>query len=191
MNYWAMAFKMAQTDFNLGADIMNITGKYLSSKTKQARLEAEARNFGRQAQSELRLAGSAQTQGEQEREMRLIQLGQDRGRINAEAAGSGMDVTSRTVAKTEKDTIRSAYNDVAAIARNERIEAQSHIDRWGSALSERLWTRYSARVEARNRKAELWSGILTAAANWHGGMVDSFAAMMGGSGGVGASMIGG
>ena len=195
MNWVGFAFKCAQTDFNLGADIMNITGNYLSSKARSMSLKLREGNLKRAAKSALVSAGMTQKNARQQMEMRLVQLWQDQGRITAQAAGSGLDVThSRTVAKTALDTARSAWNDVRVIGENAQVQAQSHINDWLTAESERISTKYQRRMDGKNRKFALWGGILSAAANWSTGMVDAGATLMGGGGnniGIASSMGGG
>lgn len=183
MNWAGAAFKCAQVDFNLGSDIMNIFGNYLSSKSRQMSLKLKEGNLKRAAKAAIVNAGMVQRNARQQMEMRLVQLGQDKGRISAQAAGSGMDVThSRTVAKTALDTARSAWNDVRVIGENAQVQAQSHVNDWLSAESERISTRYARIQEGKNRKYGLWGGILTAAANWTGGMIDSGSMLAGGNG---------
>lgn len=179
-NWAAFGFKCAQTDFKLGADIMNITGNYLSSKTKEAQLNAQARNYQEQVTQFEKQAGRVQEAGRQSREQRMIKAGQDVGTINASAAGSGIDVTSKTVTKTVKDTMRSAYNDSMNAARNEATAAQDAINQREAAAENAIWTQYSAKVEKNNRKWQTVSGAMSAAANWFGGMADAASSAMGG-----------
>lgn len=183
LNWAGMAFKMAETDFNLGKDIMNITATYLSSKSRSLSLKLREGNMRRAADAAIESAGRVQKNARQQMEMRLVQLGQDKGRIAAQAAGSGLDVSaSRTVAKTALDTARSAWNDVRVIGENSQAQAQSAVNEWLTAESERISTRYARKQEARNRKFALWGGILSAAANWNAGMMSSFNTLMGGGG---------
>lgn len=183
LNWAGMAFKMAETDFNLGKDIMNITATYLSSKSRSLSLKLREGNMMRAADAAIESAGRVQNNARQQMEMRLVQLGQDKGRIAAQAAGSGLDVSaSRTVAKTALDTARSAWNDVRVIGENSQAQAQSAVNEWLTAESERISTRYARKQEARNRKFALWGGILSAAANWNAGMMSSFNTLMGGGG---------
>lgn len=182
LNWAGMAFKMAETDFNLGADIMNITSKYLSSKARQISLEAQRRNYRRQADSAMKSAGFVQKNAEQMAEMRLVQLGQDKGRIDAQAAGSGMDVSSRSVVKTASDTARSAWNDVSVINMNAQNQAKVAVNQWLSSKSAEIGAKFAVRQEKQNRKWQLWGGILSAAANWNAGMIESYQALTGGGG---------
>lgn len=182
LNWAGMAFKMAETDFNLGADIMNITSKYLSSKARQISLEAQRRNYRRQADSAMKSAGFVQKNAEQMAEMRLVQLGQDKGRIDAQAAGSGMDVSSRSVVKTASDTARSAWNDVSVINMNAQNQAQGAVNQWLSSKSAEIGAKFAVRQEKQNRKWQLWGGILSAIADWHGGMAEAGNKLMGGGG---------
>lgn len=195
MNWAGMAFKMAETDFNLGFDIMNITSNYLSSKGRSLSLKLKEGNLKRAAKAALVNAGMVQRNARQQMEMRLVELGQDKGRIAAQAAGSGMDVSaSRTVAKTALDTARSAWNDVRVLGENAQAAAQSAVNDWLTAESERISTRFARKQEGMNRKFALWGGILSAAANWTAGMAGSAAALQGGNGndiGIASSLGGG
>lgn len=179
-NWAAFAFKCAQTDFKLGADIMNITGNYLTSKTKEAQLKVQERNYREQMTQFENQAGRVQEAGRQSREQRMIKAGQDVGHINASAAGSGIDVTSKVVTKTVQDTMRSAFNDSMTTARNEATAAQDAINQRQSAAENALWTHYSAKMEKSNRSWSTVSGALSAAANWAGGMADAAGSLMGG-----------
>lgn len=194
LNWAGSAMKMAETDFNLGKDIMNITSSYLSSKAKQLGLEIQARNYGRQADAMIETAGNIQTNARQMSEMRLVQLGQETGNINASAAGSGLDVSSQSVQKAIADTATSAWNDVRTINRNAQVEAKSAINGWLSAASNQAASKFAVKQEKMNRRWALWGGALSAAANWGKGMADSMSTLMGGagSGGIGmAPQVGG
>lgn len=180
MNWVAFAFKCAQTDFKLGQDIMNIGANYAQSKTKQAQMEMQAENMGKTADDFNKKAGRVQEQGRAARESRMIQAGQDVGHINAGAAGSGIDVSSNTVRKTVNDTLVSAYNDAAVMAKNEAEAAHEMQNRELEARQSQIWMEYNVDVEKANRKMELVGGIMSAAANWFGGMADAGSALMGG-----------
>lgn len=177
-NWAAFAFKCAQTDFKLGSDIMNITANYMTSKTKEAILDAQERNYLEQVTQAEKQAGRYQESGRQVREQRLVKAGQDVGQIYASAAGSGIDVTSKSVTKTVTDTMRSAYNDAATSARNEATAVQDAINVRQEAKENAIWTNYASRTERDNRQWALISGILSAAGNWHGGMAEAGSALM-------------
>ena len=178
MNWPGAAFKTAETDFNLGRDIMNITSNLLSSKGRQLSLEIQKRNAERQAEAAMQTAGNIQTNARQQAEMRLQELGQDKGRIVASAAGSGLDVSSVSVSKTIADTAKSAWNDVAAINRNAKSEGQSAMNAWLSAKTDAAAAAFAGTQERKNAKWQLWSGVLQAGANWTGGMVGSAQSLM-------------
>lgn len=179
MNWEGFAFKCAETDFRLGADIMNITAGYLNSKMKQSQLEAQKRNYEREASYHIRLAGRIQENGRMAREQRLIQLGQDEGRIYASAAGSGIDVSSRIVKKTVTDTARSAHNDAMQMARNETVGVEDEMNKRLTAIQNALWTGYAAKVEKHNRKMAVVGGALAAFSNWGSGMAGAADSLMG------------
>lgn len=180
LNWAGFAFKCAQTDFKLGQDIMNIGANYTASKAKQAQMEMKAENMGKAAEDFNKKVGRVQEQGRQAREGRMIQAGQDVGRINAGAAGSGIDVSSNTVRKTIQDTMVSAYNDAAIMAKNEAETAHEMQNRELEQRSAQVWMEYNVEVEKVNRKMELIGGIMSAASNWMGGMADAGNSLMGG-----------
>ena len=139
-----VAFGLAGTgaSLNLGADIVKIGttqlkfaaanvqayGGMVQSIANQATYRSQAKSFRQAADDAMKAAGRAQEQGQQAREHRLVQLGQQKGRIVASASGSGIDVSSRVVDKVMKDTIKSAYNDTAVIAQNEKQAADQKIN---------------------------------------------------------------
>lgn len=180
MNWAGFAFKCAQTDFQLGADIMNITSGYVNSKMKESQLKSQKRNYEKEAEYHEKLAGRIQEAGRSAREQRLLQLGQDTGRIAASAAGSGIDVSSRVVKKTAADTAKSAYNDTMQMAKNEHEGAESEMNQRLTAVQNALWTGYAAKVEKHNRKMAVAGGALSATANWFGGMAGAAGSLMGG-----------
>ena len=181
MNWAAMAFKMAQTDFQLGADICNITANYLNSKMKESQLKSQVRNYGRQAEAALRTGEGIGESYRYERAIIGEKLGDARGAINSSAAGSGLDVTqSRTVQKALLDTTRSAYRDMAISARNEARQMMNVQAEWRTAKSNQLWTEIARKQEKTNRKYGVIGGVLSASARWVGGMADAGSALMGG-----------
>ena len=180
MNYAAMAFKMASADFKLGSDIMNITANYMTSKVKEAQLRVQAKNYEEEATYHEKQAGAVQEAGRQAREQRLLKAGQDKGAIMTGAAGSGIDVSSKVVRKTLKDTMQSAYNDAAVMAKNEQVASQTSINQRETAKENALWTEYSADMEKKNRTWQAVSGALSAGANWASGMADAGSALMSG-----------
>ena len=180
MNWAGFAFKCAQTDFKLGQDIMNIGANYSASKAKQAQMEMQADNMGKAADDFNKKAGRVQEQGRAARESRMIQAGQDVGHINASAAGSGIDVSSNTVRKTINDTMVSAYNDAAVMAQNEAEQTHDIQNKELESKSAQIWMEYNVDVEKANRKMELVGGIMSATANWFGGMADAGGSLMGG-----------
>lgn len=194
MNWAAFAFKSAQTDFKLGSDIMNITANYLTSLTKESSLKAQARNQRAEADNLLALAewhekqsGDIQEAGRLSREQRLLKLGQEKGQMTAGAAGSGIDVSSRIVRKAIGDTVKSAYNDVMVMAKNEQVQVQSEINESASSRADAVWARdaaewteFAASLERSNRKWGVVSGALGAAGNWAGGMAGAGSALFGG-----------
>ena len=208
MNWAGFAFKCAATDFRLGQDLMNIGSVYLegaqkkaqaaagimSSQSSQASYEAQAESFGKAADDALKASGRVQEHGRQARESRLIQLGQQKGAIDASAAGSGLDVSSRTVRKTVNDTVRSAYSDVAVMAENERQAAQENVSEQTSMKVNQIWAESNAnqerinqdlmqnqmRLQDKAQRMQVIGGALSAAANWMTGTAGAGGSLMGG-----------
>lgn len=181
MNWASMAFKMAQTDFQLGADICNITANYLNSKMKESQLKSQVRNYGRQAEAALKTGEGVGEAYRYERAIIGEKLGDARGAINSSAAGSGLDVSqSRTVQKALTDTTRSAYRDMAISARNEARQMMNAQAEWRTAKSNQIWTELARKQEKTNRKYGVIGGVMSASARWIGGMADAGSALMGG-----------
>lgn len=172
-NWTSFAFKSAQTDYEFGQDIIKIGANYSASKAKQAQLEIQAESFKKSAEDFNKKVGRIQEQGRVAREQRMIQAGQDVGRINAGAAGSGIDVSSNTVRKTVQDTMVSAYNDAAIMAQNEADAAHEMQNKELEQRFSKVWTEYNIGVEKVNRKLALVDGILTAASKAMSGAVSS------------------
>jgi len=125
---------------------MESAGRAADYRTHGAAIAANARvqaaNYDAMADYYLRQAGNFQMHGREERTMRGLELGQDKGRITAEAAGSGIDVTSRVVRKTLADTVKSAYHDFETSAWNE------HQNAYGA-----MKQRAAAKTNAANQRA--------------------------------------
>ena len=209
---WA-AFGLAGTGagLKLGADIVSIgttqlkfasaniqaMGGIAQSIANQGSYRSQAKSFRQAAEDAVKAAGRAQEQGQQAREMRLVQLGQDKGRIIASASGSGIEVSSRVVDKVVKDTVKSAYNDATVIAQNEKEAAQQKLN---ESLALRInAVRADANAEAEginqslmleqmklnNRAARhaMIGGILSASGNFLMGMGSATAMGMAGNAG--------
>lgn len=179
MNYPAMVFKMAQTDFQLGADIMTITGNYLNSKMRESKLKSQVENLGRQAEATLKTGENIAERYRYERAVIGEKLGDARGGITASAAGSGLDVSSRTVLKAIVDTARSAYRDMEISADNEADDMRNVRAQWRSVKSNQIWSDIARRQEKINRKYGVLGGVISASSRWAGGMADSFGALGG------------
>lgn len=121
-----------------------------------ANAEVNAVNYDSLADYYLRAAGNFQMQGSDERGKRGLQLGQDKGRIMAEAAGSGIDASSKIVRKSIADTVKSAYHDYEMSAWNE----------WQNAYGA-MQQRAAAKTNAANQRS---------IASWARGAYDSLAA---------------
>lgn len=113
----------SSSQYDAKSAALNAAGNAANLRAQGASTAANARinaiNYDAQADYYLRAARNAQMAGRDERAQRGLQLGQDKGRIMAEAAGSGIDTSSRVVTKTLRDTVKSAYHDLAMSGRNE------------------------------------------------------------------------
>jgi len=141
-NWAAFGMGSVGAGLKLGADIVQIgmnelsfaakniqaTASLTQSMANQGSYKSQAKSFRIAAQDAVKAAGRVQEQGRQAREMRLVQLGQDKGRIVASAAGSGIEASSKVVSKVLKDTVKSAYNDTEVIAQNEKQMAQEKLN---------------------------------------------------------------
>lgn len=141
-NWCAFGFGAGGTALNTGAALVNIGTNALKfasanvsaaasmsqSIANQATYKSQAKSFRTSADDAIAAAGRAQEQGQQAREQRLVQLGQQKGQIMASAAGSGIEVSSKVVDKVMSDTIKSAYNDAATLASNEKQAADDKIN---------------------------------------------------------------
>lgn len=141
-NWCAFGFGAGGTALNTGAALVNIGTnalKYASANVSaassmsqsianQATYKSQAKSFRTSADDAIEAAGRAQEQGQQAREQRLVQLGQQKGQIMASAAGSGIEVSSKVVDKVMSDTIKSAYNDAATLASNEKQATDDKIN---------------------------------------------------------------
>ena len=209
---WA-AFGLAGTGaaLNLGADIVNIgttqlkfaaanvqaQGGIVQSIANQATYRSQAKSFRQAADDAMKAAGRAQEQGQQAREHRLVQLGQQKGQIVASASGSGIDVSSRIVDKVMKDTIKSAYNDTAVIAQNEKQAADQKTNESYAMMINAERAEANAEIEGinqnliaeqiklNNRAARhaMIGGILSASGSFLKGMGDATAKGMSGNAG--------
>jgi len=165
MNWAGAGFAAGGTLMQVGSDLTAIGGMMIEGAAKQAQIagnimasvskqlgyEMQAKAYGVAAKDAVKAAGRVQEQGRLSRESRLVQLGQQKGRITTSAAGSGLDVSSRTVRKTFNDTIKSAYNDSAVIAENEKQAAQQKINDSITAQENKIWSEYNANVEQINQ----------------------------------------
>ena len=163
-----------------------------------ATAEMNAINYDSLADYYLRAAGNFQMIGRDERGKRGLQLGQDKGRIMAEAAGSGIDTTSKIVRKSLADTVRSAYHDYQISAWNEwqntygamkqRAAARTNAanSRSIAAWARSAYNRLAAGVEdagalsARSYESQARGGAFSSI---FGGMMGALGTMVGSGGG--------
>jgi hypothetical protein len=208
LNWAGFAFKCAATDFNLGQDLINIgatamqgaaqqaqaAGGVMASMSNEASYKAQAKAFSKGADDALKEAGRVQEQGRLQRESRTVQLGQQKGAIISSAAGSGLDVSSRTVKKVVSDTVKSAYNDLDVMAENEKQATQAKINEQTAMKVNAIWAESNANQEKINQdlmfnqmelnrksiKMQQIAGAMSAASNWMNGMVGAGGSLMGG-----------
>lgn len=202
-NWAAFGFGMAGTSLRLGADIVSIgttqlgyaakniqaTAGIAQSIANQGSYRSQAKSFRIAAGDAVKAAGRAQEQGRQAREQRLVQLGQQKGLIVASAAGSGIEVSSKIVDKTIKDTVKSAYNDSAVIAQNEQQISQQKLNESVALMINAERADANAEIEGINQSLMLEQmklnnraarhamigGILSSTANLASGIAGSMA----------------
>lgn len=205
MNAVGAGFKLAATDMQLGADLIGIgatmlqgaanqaqiAGNIAGSWAKQTGLKMQIYNFEQQAKSATKEAGLVQEAGRQSRESRMVQLGNQKGKIISSAAGSGIDVSSKVVRKIMDDTVKSAYADAETISRNEQQAAQQKVNEATSARLNKVWSEYNLKMEQQNEKMlfeqsrlaaratdiSVIGGALSAGANFVGGVANSAATL--------------
>ena len=209
-NWASFGFGCAATDFKLGADLIGIGqtqlkfaaqnvqayGGIMQSMANASTYKSQAASFRIAADDAVKAAGRAQEQGRQAREQRLVKLGQQKGQIIAGASGSGIEVSSSIVDKVMKDTIKSAYNDTAVIAQNEKQAADQKANEASAYRINAIRAEANAEIEGinqdlmfeqirlNNRAARhaMIGGFMSAAANWMSGMAG---AVSGGASGIG------
>lgn len=202
-NFAAFGLGYMGASMRLGADIVNIgttqlkfaaanvqaQGGMVQSIANQATYRSQAKSYRMAADDAMKAAGRAQEQGQQAREQRLVQLGQQKGQIVASASGSGIDVSSRVVDKVMSDTIKSAYNDTAVIAQNEKQAADQKINESYAMMINAERAEANAEIEGINQtliaeqirlnnraaKHAMIGGILSASANFLQGVGGSLA----------------
>ena len=202
-NWCTFGFGAGGTALNTGAAIVNIgsnslkyaaanvsaTGSMVQSIANQATYKSQAKSYRISAKDAMEEAGRAQEQGRQAREQRLVQLGQQKGQIMASAAGSGIEVSSKVVDKVMSDTIKSAYNDAATLASNEKQAADEKVNEAYALMINADRADANAEIEGINQnliaeqiklnnraaKTAMIGGILSAAGTFMSGMGSSLA----------------
>lgn len=168
-----------------------IGGNIMASMSRQAMYHNQTKNFLKAAKDCVKEAGRAQEVGRLMIQNRLVKLGADKGHIVASAAGSGLDVSSRTVQKTLKDNLKTAYADAEILARNEQEAAQQKINDSVTARENAVWSQYNENVEQINQNLLFAQSRLQEKATRNqliGGALSTVAGVLGGV--TNAGMIG-
>lgn len=161
LNWAGFSADCVAADFDLGKNLTAIGTAYLkssqgtaqtygnisSSISKEAQYRSQAKAFRASAESATKSAGLAQEAGRQAIESTLKKLGDAKSAIVTGAAGSGIDVTSRTVNKTLSDTVKSAYSEAEVQARNEQQTVQAYLDAATSNKINAIWADSNANQE--------------------------------------------
>lgn len=174
-------------ELNFAAKNIQASAGIAQSLANQGSYRSQAKSFRIAADDAVKAAGRAQEQGRQAREMRLVQLGQDKGHIVASAAGSGIEASSKVVSKVLKDTVKSAYNDTAVIAQNEQQAAQQKLNESLALRINAERADANAEIEGLNQKLMLEQMKLNNRAARHamiGGIMSSAGNFIGGMGGA-------
>ena len=139
---------------------MQKIGAKLIKQGAQSHLDA-SRSLTRQA-------GEVQQAGEDAAVNRYLQLGQDIGRIYAGAAGSGIDVSSKTVGHVDEAARTMAARDVAAMNKTTQGKANQLLDQalqsrlayisdMTQAKMQKIQASYSQKIAKSQMRSSIWN----------------------------------
>lgn len=107
-----------------------------------------AADLERQGDSAVRNIGIVQQKGLDAATLRYNALGSEIAAQRVAAAGSGIDLASRTVGKAEQTSRRNAAWDVSRISRNTQIAAQNYNDQAEAAYRNSAYARINGEYQA-------------------------------------------
>ena len=129
--------------------------------------EQQAADLERQAQAAVRNIGIVQQKGLDETTLRYNALGAEIARQRVSAAGSGVDLSSRTVGKAERTSRANAAWDVSRIRRNTKIAADNYNAQAEAAARNSAYAKINGEYQARVAEIQgdlqktmgMWSSI--------------------------------
>ena len=143
--------------------------------------DMQAAAYRQDAKSYAATAGEYQREGNDEAYLRYQQLNYDVGRIRTAAAGSGIDLSSDVVKRTDAQTRAYADYDVTRIQRNAANKGQSAISQARNALINAAYATANGKLALANGKSQAMAylamqkyGLKAAQASvWTGGIATS------------------
>ena len=153
--------------------------------------EQSAADLKRQGDAAVKNIGIVQQQGLDAATLRYNALGEEIARQRVAAAGSGIDLSSRTVGKAEQTSRKNAAWDVTRISRNTKIAADNWNEQAEAAFRNSAYAQIQGEYQARvaeiqgdlQKKMGLFSGITQSALGIAQAGVGGYMMGSGGSGG--------
>ena len=153
--------------------------------------QQQAAELRRQGQAAVKNIGIVQQQGLDAATLRYNALGEEIARQRVAAAGSGIDLSSRTVGKAEQTSRKNAAWDVTRISRNTKIAADNWNEQAEAAFRNSAYAQIQGEYQARvaeiqgdlQKKMGLFSGITQSALGIAQAGVGGYMMGSGGSGG--------
>ena len=129
--------------------------------------QQQAAELRRQGQAAVKNIGIVQQQGLDAATLRYNALGEEVARQRVAAAGSGIDLSSRTVGKAEQTSRKNAAWDVSRISRNTKIAADNWNEQAEAAFRNSAYAQIQGEYQAEvaeiqgdlQKKMGLFSGI--------------------------------
>lgn len=111
--------------------------------------EQQAAELKRQGDAAVRNIGIVQQQGLDAATLRYNALGDEIARQRVAAAGSGIDLSSRTVGKAEQTSRKNAAWDVSRISRNTKIAADNYNEQAEAAFRNSAYAKITGDYQAK------------------------------------------
>ena len=153
--------------------------------------QQQAAELRRQGQAAVKNIGIVQQQGLDAATLRYNALGEEIARQRVAAAGSGIDLSSRTVGKAEQTSRKNAAWDVTRISRNTKIAADNWNEQAEAAFRNSAYAQIQGEYQAKvaeiqgdlQKKMGLFSGITQSVLGIAQAGVGGYMMGSGGSGG--------
>ena len=129
--------------------------------------QQSAADLKRQGDAAVKNIGIVQRQGLDAATLRYNALGEEIARQRVAAAGSGIDLSSRTVGKAEQTSRKNAAWDVTRISRNTKIAADNYNEQAEAAFRNSAYAQIQGEYQARVAEIQgdlqktmgMWTGI--------------------------------